>query len=188
MHIEKTMRLNRAAGIDGDFPKGGSYTSNVLRIGGMEAMFMKNDIGALWGILGMGLLAMPAAVAVGASNGPVTGDSVMREAQEAVIATQDYTIQHKDAFQRKAQAELEDVQQHITRLRGQVEHASAEARVDIQKSIAELEKKKDLASKKLEALHSATASSWEQVKSKAAAAMDDLRDSLNRTLSHFPSR
>lgn len=159
-----------------------------LRIGGTEAVFMKNDMGALWGILGLGLLIMPAAVAVGASNGPVTGDSVMREAQEAVTATQDYTIQHKDAFQRKAQAELDDVQQHITRLRGQVELASAEARVDLQKSIWELEKKKDLASKKLEALQSATASSLEQVKSRAAAAMDDLRGSLNRALSHFPSR
>ena len=76
----------------------------------------------------------------------------------------------------------------ITQLRGQVEHASASARADIQKSIEELEKKKDLASKKVEAIHSATASSWEQVKSKAAAAMDDLRESLNRTLSHLPSR
>ncbi len=149
---------------------------------------MKSYIGALWGILGLGLLIMPAAVAVGASNGPITGDSVMREAQEAVIATQDYTIQQKDVFRRKAQAELDDVQQHITRLRGQVELASAEARVDLQKSIWELEKKKDVASKKLEALQSATASSWEQVKSKVAAAMDDLRGSLNRTLSHFPSR
>lgn len=149
---------------------------------------MKHDMGVLWGGLGLGLLLMPAAVAVGASNGPITGDSVMREAQEAVIATQDYTIQHKDAFQRRAQAELDDAQQHITRLRGQVDLASAEARVDIQKSIWELEKKKDLASKKLEALQSATASSLEQVKSKAAAAMDDLRGSLNRALSHVPSR
>ncbi len=149
---------------------------------------MKNGMGALWGIMGLGLLIMPAAVAAGASNGLVTGDSVMREAQEAVIATQDYTIQQKDGFQRKAQAELDEVQQHIARLRGQVELASAEARVDLQKSIWELEKKKDLASRKLEALQSATASSLEQVKSKAAAAMDDLRGSLNRALSHFPSR
>ena len=149
---------------------------------------MKNGMGALWGIMGLGLLVMPAAVAAGASNGSVTGDSVMWEAKEAVTATQDYTIQQKDMFRRKAQAELDEVQQHIARLRGQVELASAEARVDLQKSIWELEKKKDLASRKLEALQSATASSLEQVKAKAAAATDDLRGSLNRVLSHFPSR
>lgn len=149
---------------------------------------MRNVAGMLWGIVVIGLFALPAAVAAGAPDKPVTGETVMREAQEAVTATKDYTLQQKDAFQRKIQAELDDVQQQITRLRGQVEHASEAARGDIQQSIGELEKKKDLAHKKIEALHSATASSWEQVKSKAAAAMDDLRDSLNQTLSHLPTR
>jgi Mg-chelatase subunit ChlI len=116
----------------------------------------------------------------------VTGDTVIRETQEAVTATKDYTIQQKDAFQRKVQTELDEVQTRIAQLRGQVEHASVEARADIQKAIGELEKKKDLASKKAQDIHSATASSWEQVKAKTAAAMDDLRESLNRTLSHLP--
>ena len=149
---------------------------------------MKNYAGGLWGIVGIALLTMPVVVAAGASDRPVTGDTVIREAREAVTATKDYTIQQKDAFQRKVQTELDEMQVRITQLRGQVEHASGEARADIQKAIGELEKKKDLANKKVEAIHSATASSWEQVKSKTAAAMDDLRDSLTRTLSHLPSR
>ena len=149
---------------------------------------MKNYAGGLWGIVGIALLTMPVVVAAGASDRPVTGDTVIREAREAVTATKDYTIQQKDAFRRKVQTELDEMQVRITQLRGQVEHASGEARADIQKAIGELEKKKDLANKKVEAIHSATASSWEQVKSKTAAAMDDLRDSLTRTLSHLPSR
>ena len=154
----------------------------------MEAISMKNYAGGLWGIVGIGLLTISVVVAAGASDKPVTGDTVIRETQEAVTATKDYTIQQKDAFQRKVQTELDDMQARITQLRGQVTHASAEARADIQKAIGELEKKKDLAEKKAEAIHSATASSWEQVKSKTAAAMDDLRDSLKRALSHLPSR
>ena len=149
---------------------------------------MKNDVGWLWRIVGIGLLTIPVVVAAEASDKPVTGDRVIRETQEAVTATKDYTIQQKDAFQRKVQTELDEMQIRITKLRGQVKHASAEARADIQKAIDELEKKKDLAEKKAQDIHSATASSWEQVKSKTAAAMDDLRDSLNRALSHFPSR
>lgn len=149
---------------------------------------MKNDVGGLLGIVGIGLLAIPIAVTAGASDKPVTGDRVVREAREAVTATKDYTIQQKDAFQRKVQTELDEMQVRITQLRGQIKHASAEARTDIQKAIVELEKKKDLANKKAQEIHSATASSWEQVKSKMAAAMDDLRDSLNRALSHLPSR
>jgi esterase/lipase len=154
----------------------------------MEAMSMKNDVGGLWGIIGISLLAISVAVSAGASDKPVTGDRVIQETQEAVTVTKDYTIQQKDAFQRKVQTELDEMQVRITQLRGQVKHASAEVRTDIQKAIVELEKKKDLANKKAQDIHSATASSWEQVKSKTAATMDDLRDSVNRTLSHFPSR
>jgi ribosome-interacting GTPase 1 len=152
----------------------------------MEAMSMKNYIGGLWGIVGIGLLTIPVVVAAGASDKPVTGDTVIRETQEAVTATKDYTIQQKDAFQQKVQTELNEMQVRIKQLRGQVKHASAEARADIQKAIEELEKKKDLANKKVEAIHSATASSWEQVKSKTEAAMDDLRDSLTRARSYLP--
>lgn len=147
---------------------------------------MENDIRMLWGIVGIGLLLLAAGAESRASDKPVTGGTVIRETQEAVTATKDYTIQQKDAFQRKVQTELDEVQSRITQLRGQVKQASAEANADIQKAIVELEKKKDLAQKKAEDIHSATASSWEQVKSKTTAAMDDLRGSLNRTLSHLP--
>ncbi|MEK6641295.1 MAG: hypothetical protein AABZ17_11585 [Nitrospirota bacterium] len=147
---------------------------------------MKNHVGRLSVIVGTGLFTMFVAVAAGASDKPTTGDKVIREAQEAVTATKDYTIQQKDAFQRKIQTELEEIQVHITKLRGQATHASAEAQTDIKKAIVELEKKKDLANNKAQEIHSATASSWEQVKSKTSAAMDDLRDSVNRTLSHLP--
>ncbi len=156
--------------------------------GEKEAISVKNYVIRLWRIVGIGLLITPVAVATGASDGRVTGDTVIREAQEAVTASKDYTIQQKEAFQRKIQTELDEVQVRIAQLRGQVEHASGEARTDIQKSIGELEKKKQLVKKKAEAIHSATASSWEQVKSKTAAAMDDLRESLKRALSHLPSR
>jgi len=149
---------------------------------------MKNYVGWLWGIVGIGLLTIPVVVTAGASDKPVTGDTVIRETQEAVTATKDYTIQQKDAFQRKVQTELDEIQVRITQLRGQVKHVSAEARADLQKAIREVEKKKDLANKKIKAIRSATASSWEQVKSKTEAAMDDLRASLNRALPQLPSR
>jgi len=149
---------------------------------------MKNYVRGLWGIVGIGLLTIPVVVAAGASDKPVTGDTVIRETQEAVTITKDYTIQQKDAFRRKVQTELDEMQVLITQLRGQVTHTSAEARADIQKAIKELEKKKDLANKKAEDIHSVTASSWEQAKSKTEAMMDDLRDSLTRARSYLPSR
>jgi hypothetical protein len=154
----------------------------------VEKIGMKNYVRGLWGIVGIGLLTIPIVVAAGGSDKPVSGDTVMRETQEAVTITKDYTIQQKDAFRRKVQTELDEMQVLITQLRGQVTHTSAEARADIQKAIKELEKKKDLANKKAEDIHSATASSWEQAKSKTEAMMDDLRDSLTRARSYLPSR
>jgi len=146
---------------------------------------MKTYVGTLCGVVGIGLLTL-SVVSACASDKPVTGDTVIRETQEAVTATKDYTIQQKDAFQRKVQTELDEMQSRIAHLRGQVTHASAEAQADIQKAMRELEKKKDLASKKAQDIHSATASSWEQVKVNTTAAMDDLRDSFMRARSHLP--
>lgn len=146
---------------------------------------MKTYVGTLSGVAGISLLTL-SVVSACASDKPVTGDTVIRETQEAVTATKDYTIQQKEAFQRKVQAELDEMQLRIAQLRGQVTHASGEAQADVQKAIKELEKKKELAQKKVEDIHSATASSWEQVKSKTAVAMDDLRDSFTRARSHLP--
>ena len=151
-------------------------------------MAIKTVSGLMWGIVGIGMLIMPLAVAAGASDTPVTGGTVTRDAKEAVTASKDYTIQQKDAFQRKIQAELKEMQVRIARLYGQVGHASASARADIQKSIVELEKQKELAGTQAQEIHFATAASWERVQSKTAAAMDDLRKSFNQTLSHLSSR
>ena len=101
-----------------------AHVSLSLRFGGIETMLMKNHVGCLWGIVGIGLLTIPVVVAAGASDKPVTGDTVIRETQEAVRATKDYTIQQKDAFQRKVQTELDEMQVRIAQLRGQVKHAS----------------------------------------------------------------
>jgi hypothetical protein len=152
----------------------------------MEVISMKRYAGWLGGITGIGLLIIPVIVAAGSPDKPVTGDTVIKETQEAVKATKDYTIQQKDAFQRKVQTELDEMQLRITELRGQVKHASAEAKADLQKAVGDLEKKKDLAEKKAKEIQSATASSWEQVKSKTSAALDDLRESFNRAKSHLP--
>jgi TolA-binding protein len=170
----------------GDFSPGESYTScRTHEPCGIKGITMKTYAGTLCGVVGIGLLTL-SVVSACASDKPVTGDRVIRETQEAVTATKDYTIQQKEVFQRKVQAELDEMQLRIAQLRGQVTHASVEAQADVQKAIKELEKKKDLAQKKVEDIHSATASSWEQVKSKTAAAMDDLRDSFTRARSHLP--
>jgi hypothetical protein len=43
----------------------------------MEAISMKNYVGGLWGIVGIGLFTIGVVVAAGASDKPVTGDTVI---------------------------------------------------------------------------------------------------------------
>src|SRR5215510_3459345 len=117
--------------------------------GEMGDTSMRSRVGGWWGIVGLGVIAIPICATVGASEKPVTGDRIIRETQEAMKATKDYTIQQKDAFQRKIQTELDDMQVHITQLRAQLKHESGKTRADMQKAIEELEKKTDLANKKL---------------------------------------
>ena len=69
---------------------------------------MKTYVGTLCGVVGIGLLTL-SVVSACASDKPVTGDTVIRETQEAMTATKDYTIQQKDAFQRKVQTELDEM-------------------------------------------------------------------------------
>ena len=67
-----------------------------------EVMSMKKYVKGLWGISGIGLLAILVVVPVGAADKPVTGDKVLRETQEAVTATKDYTIQRRMRFSKRS--------------------------------------------------------------------------------------
>ena len=154
----------------------------------MEAMSKNNCVSRLRGIVGIGMLTISMVVAAQASDKPVTGDTVIRKTQEAMKATKDFTIQQKDAFERQIQTELGEMKVSLSHLREQLQHASGKTRVDLQKTIADLETKIDLANKKLQSMRSATTSSWEQAKLKTEAVMNDLRSSLHRAQSYLPSR
>ncbi len=120
------------------------------------------------------------------SAAPVTGDRVTREAKEAAKAAKDYTFQQKDAFQKKIQAELDDMQAEIVRLRQRTGRASASVRTDLQQAIADLEKKREAARRKLDEVGAAGSASWEQLKGKMHEAMDDLSAAYRKTVSKLP--
>ncbi len=113
-------------------------------------------------------------------------EKITKEARDTIEATKEYTAQQKDAFQRKAHGELVAIQKQIIALRGKVGEASAATRAELQKSIADLEKKKDAAKNKLDELRSATNAKWAEVKSGVNDALDELKQSYQKALSHLP--
>lgn len=87
-----------------------------------------------------------------AADSTVSAEKVVKEAQEAIEATRQYTVQQKEAFQRKAQEELAAMQQQILGLQAKIEKASESTRADLQRSLNELEQKKEGVREKLDEL------------------------------------
>lgn len=113
-------------------------------------------------------------------------ETITKEAKETLEATKQYTIEQKEAFQRKAQEELAVVQKQINLLRGKGQEVSAAARAELQKSIDELEKKKDAARHELEQLRAVTDSKWAAMKTNVNSALEDLKSSYQKALSRLP--
>lgn len=113
-------------------------------------------------------------------------DTITKEAKETLEATKQYTVEQKEAFQRKAHEELLVVQKQIGALREQGREASDATRVELQKSIEELEKKKNAAKRELEQLKVVTDSKWAAMKSDVNAALVDLKRSYQKAVSRLP--
>jgi len=121
-------------------------------------------------------------VSTGAEAGeqPVTPGTITKEARETIEATTRYTIQQKDAFQRKAQEEFEAIQKQMAALQGNADKASVSARTELQQSIHELEEKEGAARKQLDRLKSASDATWNEMKTGVHAAIEEMKQSYQR--------
>lgn len=121
-----------------------------------------------------------------AAESAASAEKVKKEAQEAIEATREYTAQQKEAFQRKAQEELMTVQRQIIGLREKITKASESTRTDLQKSLNELEKKKESVRERLDELKGTTDAKWHEVRQGMNDALNELKHSYQKLLSHMP--
>lgn len=128
-------------------------------------------------------MVVPTPAALAAQEGT---DKITKGARETIEATRDYTVQQKEAFQRTVQDEMTALQQRIQALREKANEASSTTRADLQRSISELERKKEAARKKLDELKASTGAKWNSVRAGMNAALDELKTSYQKALSHLP--
>jgi flagellar motility protein MotE (MotC chaperone) len=121
-----------------------------------------------------------------AAESAVSAEKVVKETQEAIEATKEYTAQQKEIFQRKAHEELAAIQRQIIVLREKITKASESTRADLQKSLNELEKKKDGAKERLDELKGTTDAKWHEVREGMNNALNELKHSYQKLLSHMP--
>jgi hypothetical protein len=130
------------------------------------------------GLLGLWCGLISAGVEAGEK--PVTTDTITKEARETIEATAQYTAQQKEAFQRKAQEELDAIQKQMAALQGKADKASASARTELQKSIHDLEVKKEAVKKQLDGLKSATDAKWDELRAGVHSAIEEMNQSFQR--------
>jgi peptidoglycan hydrolase CwlO-like protein len=130
----------------------------------------------IWVVLDLGM----------ATDSHAGADTIAKEARETVEAAKEYTAQQKDAFQRKAQEELSAIHSQIESLRSKARHVSASTRAELQKSIDELDKKKEVVKVKVDALRDTTDATWHTMKTTVDTAFDEMKGSYQKALSRLP--
>lgn len=133
-----------------------------------------------WIISLLGVWCGLISVDVEAGEKSVTPATISQDAREAIETTAQYTAQQKEAFLRKAQEELESIQQQMVALQGKADKASASARTELQKSIYELEGKKAAARTQLDELKSATDAKWNEMRAGVHSAIEEMNQSFQR--------
>lgn len=133
------------------------------------------------------LLLLTAALCLGVtiSSQADTG-KITKEARETVEAVKEYTIQQKEAFQRATHEELTAVQKQIVVLQDKVRDMSASARADLQESINELEKKRDMIKEQLNKMQTTTDEKWHVIRSRIETTIEELKDACRKAMSRVP--
>lgn len=139
----------------------------------------------LWIVMAL-QTTLPSHAAAGDREQPSAADKMVRETQEAVEATKQYTIQQKEVFTKKVQAELKEAQEKIAELRRKMESASAAARVDLHHAITDLEKQKNEARKKLDGINESTNAAFGKLRDEVSTAVEELKKNYKEALSKLP--
>jgi hypothetical protein len=89
---------------------------------------------------------------------------------------------NREAYKQKLQAELEGAEAKIAQLRAAAKSRSADAQLDFNRRVAQLEDKLAAAKARLGELGSATDDAWEQMKAGAESAWQSLTESMRDAL------
>jgi peptidoglycan hydrolase CwlO-like protein len=95
------------------------------------------------------------------------------------------TIQEKDQYQREIEAKLRELDQEIDGLKTQAANQSDQARKQFDKQMAELDRKREIARRKLNKFENSSEAAWRDMKPGINSAMKDLEAAYQRAAAHF---
>ena len=106
--------------------------------------------------------------------GKVTSEDVRRDAGQAVKTAAEYSQQTKEEFQKKLEAQLNELDAKIVKLREKGRDLKDRAKADWDQKMASLEMKRKAAGAKLDEVGHSSAEAWKDVQKGAQSAWEDL--------------
>ena len=130
----------------------------------------------IWMLLLAGLIAFSGCDQKPADQKPgkVTPEDVRRDAGQAVNTATEYSQQAKEEFQKKLEVQLNELDAKIAKFREKGRDLKDESKVNWDRKMADLEKKREAARVKLDEVGRSSAEAWKDVQKGATSAWDEL--------------
>jgi len=144
-----------------------------------------------------GLLAIMLLMAVGILAGcgdneqtqskpaAVSKEDVKKQAKEAYDTTKVYTQEQMQAFREQTEARLAEYEKDIVQLQAKAQKLEGDAKAKAEQQLTQLRQKRDAVAEKIKELGSSGGKAWEQIKSGAEAALEDLGNTYKKVAAEF---
>ncbi len=113
-------------------------------------------------------------------------DSNMNAPSKQVASAKDTSMkQEHEAYQKKAQGELNGYKQKTKQLEAKTKNLEEKAKMEVKEDAAKLHEKMDVAEAKLKSMKSASGEAWEKTKAEFDSAMEGVKESYEKVAAHF---
>lgn len=108
-----------------------------------------------------------------------------KQAEQTLETAKKLTVQQKELYQQKVEAELRELGDRISELKKKSETVRGEALQELESKFQELKEKQKAAEQKLNELRSSTAQAWQDAKTGLENAVGALKRSYDNILKNF---
>lgn len=121
----------------------------------------------------------------GDDQGQTSASELKKQAEQTLETAKKLTVQQKELYQKKVEAELRELGDRISELKKKSETVRGEALQELESKFQELKEKQKAAEQKLNELRSSTAQAWQDAKTGLENAVGALKRSYDNVLKQF---
>jgi hypothetical protein len=120
-----------------------------------------------------------------ATQQTVSTSELKREVRDSLAAAKEYTFQNKDQYLARLKNVMDSLDDELDDLRKEAHSASGEVKKELDREIADLQKKRDELHARMPAIKKASAEAWNDLKKGFGEADDDFQKAWEKARSRF---